>query len=74
MWISGIVANTNRLRGGIGMSIYETVVCDYCGCVNEGPVVPENWISADGEHFCNKFCAMTYWSQYDKGHYIGELI
>ena len=56
------------------MSIYETVVCDYCGEVSEGAVVPEKWISTDGEHFCNKFCAMVYWTHYNKGEYVGELI
>ena len=56
------------------MSIYEIVTCDYCDFVSVGPIVPDKWISTDGEHFCNKFCAMTYWSQYDKGEYIGELI
>lgn len=55
------------------MTIQETVTCDYCSCVSKGPVVPDGWVSADGEHFCNKFCAMIYWSRYDKGHYIGEL-
>ena len=56
------------------MSIYETVVCDYCGCVNEGPVVPEKWIIADGEHFDTKYCAMTYWNYYNKdGEYLGSL-
>jgi hypothetical protein len=52
------------------MSIYETVVCDYCGCVNEGPVVPEKWIIADGEHFCTKYCAMTEWTYYGKDAYV----
>ena len=74
-------SNFNTLPSRVGffqgkekeMSIRETVVCDYCLIVNEGPVVPDGWISADGEHFCNRFCAMTYWSQYDKGHYVGEL-
>jgi len=56
------------------MSIFETVVCDYCGNVSKGPVVPDKWVSVDGEHFDTKFCAMTYWVQYDKGEYIGELI
>ena len=61
-------------RGRKEMSIYETVVCDYCGEVSEGAVVPEKWISTDGEHFCNKFCAMVYWTHYNKGEYVGELI
>jgi len=56
------------------MSFFETVVCDYCGNVNQGPTVPDKWISADGEHFCTKFCAMTFWQHYCKGEYIGELI
>jgi hypothetical protein len=56
------------------MSIYETVVCDYCGNISRGPCVPDSWVSSEGEHFCTKFCAYTYWDHYDNGEYIGELI
>ena len=55
------------------MSIYETVVCDYCGTVSKGPVVPDKWISSDSEHFCTKYCAVTYWGNYDNGEYLGRL-
>lgn len=51
------------------MSIYETVVCDYCGHVNEGPTVPDKWVSADGQHFDTKYCAVTQWTYYDKEVY-----
>ena len=61
-------------RRGEAMSIYETVVCDYCGDVSKGPTAPDSWITADGEHFDTKYCAMTYWNYYDKGEYIGGLI
>lgn len=56
------------------MSIYETVVCDYCGHVNEGPTVPDKWITSNGEHFDTQYCAVTYWHYYNKdGEYMGSL-
>jgi len=56
------------------MSIYETVVCDYCGDVSKGPVAPDHWITGDGEHFDTRYCAMTHWNYYNKdGDYVGNL-
>lgn len=53
------------------MTFYETVVCDYCGCVNQGATIPDTWVSFDGEHYCTKYCAMTKWTHYGED---GELL
>jgi hypothetical protein len=48
------------------MSFFETTVCDYCGQVNNGSVVPDTWVTFNGEHYCGKYCAVTNWEYYSE--------
>jgi len=50
--------------------IFETVVCDYCGEAHLGPTVPDKWVSVDGQHFDTKWCAITYWENYENAQPI----
>lgn len=45
--------------------ITETVMCDKAGCMVASPLrgsmVPDQWVTCDGKHYCSRDCAITAW-------------
>lgn len=43
--------------------IVEMVTCDQCDHtdVMKGSVVPDEWVTVSGKHYCTTDCALTAW-------------